>query len=185
MAITKHRVRARALHPSAETGGELPVKITVLQALTKGSKFDDVVEKCVELGAHRIVPVVCARSYADAGFHRLQRWRRLAKAAAQQSRRRVLPTVADVVAWGEAVANAQPLLVAWESAQPGSLANALERLGPAPELAIAVGPEGSFTGDELEVALAAGSTLVSLGPTILRTETAAAAMLAAITSKAW
>jgi 16S rRNA (uracil1498-N3)-methyltransferase len=185
-SVVKRRVHARITGPSAEAGGELPVTITVLQALTKGAKFDDVVEKCVELGAHRIVPVKCERSYAEATPARVDRWRRIAKSAAQQSRRKIAPTVAEPQTWRDALGQATvPILVAWEGAPRETLAAAMHQIGVSGPLSIAVGPEGSFTEEELEIARDAGCTFVSLGPTVLRTETAAAALLAAIASKFW
>lgn len=184
IAVEKNGVRARVLREATERGAELPIAITVLQALTKGAKFDDVVEKCVELGATRIIPVRCARSYADATSTRRDRWRRIARAAAMQSRRRIITGVDEPTAWGDAIASlGVPLLVAWEHAPAGSLATTLSELASTNALAIAVGPEGSFTDDEIRMARERGASLVSLGPTILRTETAAAALLAAIASR--
>jgi 16S rRNA (uracil1498-N3)-methyltransferase len=184
-AVTKKGVRARAIAPSGETSGELPVEVTVLQAIAKGSKLDDAVEKTIELGARRIVPVRCARSYADATSVKVERWRRIARAAAAQSRRRVLPHVDEPADWADAIARfapAMPVVVAWELAPKGSIGQAVQRCREASAIAIAVGPEGSFTDDEIQCAREAGCNFVSLGPTILRTETAAAALLAAIAS---
>jgi 16S rRNA (uracil1498-N3)-methyltransferase len=184
--LQKKRVHARITGPSADAGRELPIEITVLQALTKGAKFDDVVEKCVELGAVRIVPVRCERSYAEATPARIDRWRRIAKAAAQQSRRRVIPFVDECVSWNDAIALAEhPLLVAWEGAPAGSLGEALDGSANATAIAIGIGPEGSFTEGELTIAREHRCAIVSLGPTILRTETAAAALIAAIASRRW
>jgi 16S rRNA (uracil1498-N3)-methyltransferase len=180
------RVLVRAVALRDQTGGELPVSVSVLQALTKGRKFDDVVEKCVELGAVRIVPVICARSYAQADAVKVERWRRIALAAAQQSRRLIVPQVDAAVSWRDAIGAAgKPLIVAWEGAAARSFASVVARHTTAPSLSIAVGPEGSFTDDELRSAREAGAGFVSLGPTILRTETAAAALLAAIASNYW
>lgn len=178
---------ARVLRPSPARGGDIELDVTVLQALTKGAKFDDVVEKCVELGARRIVPVRCERSEADASTHKVERWRRIARSAAEQSRRNILPVVDDPRSFSDALAvtAAATLLVASERAPRGSLATALRRFEAATSFAIAIGPEGSFTDAELAAAEAAGASFVSLGPAILRTETAAAALLAAIASRAW
>src|ERR1700737_273510 len=152
--------------------GELPIDVTVMQALTKGAKFDDVVEKCDELGARRVRPVICARSYAAAGPAKLSRWRRTARAAAQQSRRRIIPLVDEPLAWSEAIA-AEPearLLVAYEAAPPRSFAAALGGHAFDKPIAIAVGPEGGFSSDEIALAMKSNAALVSLGPTVLRTE---------------
>lgn len=181
--VRGNRVVARVTQRADESGGELPVRVTVLQALAKGNKVDDVIEKVIELGAQRIVPFYSERSYGRATAARLGRWRRLARSAAQQSRRRILPQVAEARTWIEALAEFgrdADLVVAYEQAESGSLAPALARCAPDGPLTIAVGPEGGFTPTEIEAARAAGASLVSLGPTILRTETAAPALLAAI-----
>jgi 16S rRNA (uracil1498-N3)-methyltransferase len=173
-------LKARIENAREERGGELPAFVSVLQAVTKGAKFDEVVEKTVELGAARIVPVRCERSYAEAGPQKLERWRRIARAAAMQSRRRHLPVVEAPLAWKEAIklARTQPVLVAYEGQQSGSFAPAVERVRDLESFAIAVGPEGGLTKTEVDAAGDAGASFVSLGPTILRTETAAVAMLA-------
>lgn len=174
---------AHILRPSPDTGGDIGIDVTVLQALTKGAKFDDVVEKCVELGANRIVPVRCERSESDASAHKVERWRRIARSAAQQSRRNIVPAVDDVRSFAAALSTARaPILVASERAPRGSLADALRAHAESTVWTIAVGPEGSFTDAELTAAENAGASFVSLGPAILRTETAAAALLAAIAS---
>lgn len=182
IAASGRAASARAIRPMEGVRGELPVPVTVLQAVVKGAKFDTVIEKCVELGASRIVPVVCERSYAGSGERKVDRWRRIARAAAQQSRRRMIPAVDHPIAWADGIAalRGAALLVAHPEAGAHSLAAALKRRDPTTALAIAVGPEGSLTSEELQIASAAGADLVSLGPTILRTETAAAATLAAI-----
>jgi 16S rRNA (uracil1498-N3)-methyltransferase len=162
--------------------GELPVPITVLQAVPKGMKMDDVVEKVVELGAAAIQPIRCARSYGGDSRSKVERWQRIARAAAQQSHRLIEPPVEEPARLSDALAYARAtgkVLVAYERAEPQSLASALRACGEQP-LSIVVGPEGSFTDDELQLARDAGAALVSLGPTVLRTETAAAAMLAAV-----
>lgn len=174
---------AHILRPSPDAGGDIGIDVTVLQALTKGAKFDDVVEKCVELGANRIVPVRCERSESDASAHKVERWRRIARSAAQQSRRNIVPAVDDVRSFAAALSAARsPILVASERAPRGSLVDALRAHAESTVWTIAVGPEGSFTDAELTAAENAGASFVSLGPAILRTETAAAALLAAIAS---
>jgi len=175
---------AHIMRPSPESGGDIGIDVTVLQALIKGAKFDDVVEKCVELGARRIIPVRCERSESDASMHKVDRWRRIARSAAQQSRRNILPVVDDPRTFADALpaVKSATLLVASERATKGSLAEALRANAGSSAYAIAIGPEGSFTDAELAAAGEAGAAFVSLGPAILRTETAAAALLAAIAS---
>lgn len=173
---------------SVDQLGELPVAVVVVQAIGKAAKFDDVVEKCVELGATRIIPARCARNVSEhAG--KVERWQRIARAAAQQSRRRILPDVEqpqDVVELLGRLSATHLALVADPGAPARSLADALAAAEQNRPLALFVGPEGGFTEVELASARAASAKLVSLGPTTLRTETAAAALLAAAAAlRAW
>ena len=179
---TTFEATATVLGRSDEASTEPPVQVSVLQAVPKGAKMDDVVEKTVELGAARIVPVRCARSYGGDSALKLERWRRIARAAAQQSRRLVVPQVGDPLPFADAIAryaSTTHVIVAHEGAPRGSLASALEKSAQR-AISICIGPEGSFTDDELARAKTTGCDFASLGPTIVRTETAAAAMLAAI-----
>ncbi len=179
--VRREKVTAQIVDRSA--GGELPVPLIVLQALPKGNKMDEVVEKVTELGAARIVPIRCERSYAGHSPAKLERWRRIARAAAAQSGRLIVPAVDETMDFAVALercAGEAHMLVAWEEATPGSLASALERAAPDRALGIVIGPEGSFTSDELAIADRIGCHRVALGPTTLRTETAAAAAIAAV-----
>ncbi|HEY5095232.1 MAG TPA: RsmE family RNA methyltransferase [Candidatus Eremiobacteraceae bacterium] len=185
--LRKRGVIVRALRHASDQGGELPAPVVVLQALTKGAKFDEVVEKTVELGAVRIVPMKCERCEAEGGSNKLERWRRIARAAAMQSRRRVVPAIDATISWGNALARYAPgtlTLVAFEAAPPGTFETAMRSHRLQGAVVIAVGPEGGLHRDEVDAATAQGAHVVSLGPTILRTETAAAALLAAVASRA-
>jgi 16S rRNA (uracil1498-N3)-methyltransferase len=180
-SFEKTAVTVRALQ-----GGELPAPVVVLQAVTKGAKFDEVVEKTVELGAVRIVPVIFARSEAEGSATKDERWRRIARAAAMQSKRRIIPAVDAPLAWERAIERFAPgalMLVAFEGAPRATLGHAIESYQRGNAIVIAVGPEGGLQGDEVERARAHGAHIVSLGPTILRTETAAAALLAAVAAR--
>jgi len=154
--------------------------LTLLFGLAKGEKFDLVLQKGTELGIRRFVPVACRRSDRQLRPERvgqqMERWKRIVREAAQQSRRVYLPEVLAprplLQALQESVAMLR--LVAWEQ-EGRSLAS---QLPPAPveSLALLVGPEGGL--DESEVALAAqaGFIPVGLGPRILRCETAGIAV---------
>ncbi|HLJ82564.1 MAG TPA: 16S rRNA (uracil(1498)-N(3))-methyltransferase [Candidatus Eremiobacteraceae bacterium] len=184
-SVDGHRVSVVARQPSVLQSGELPAKVTILQALTKGAKFDEVVEKTVELGAVRIVPVIFSRSETAGSANKVERWRRIARAAAMQSRRRVIPSVDEPITWSHACSSfpaSSLTLLADENADRAMLGPALERYIAGTPIVIAVGPEGGLTTEDVERATVRGATPVSLGPTILRTETAAAALLAAVAS---
>lgn len=149
--------------------------LTVVHALPKGRKLDDVVQRLSEVGVDRLVPVHSARSQVrltpvKAG-KAVQRWRAVALAAAKQSRRARPLIVDDVGEWADAWPEAVPAVVLWEEATT-PLRECLTGVGVAgaESLWLGVGPEGGLTADE---ARGPGPVPASLGPVILRTETAA------------
>ncbi|HEY4439201.1 MAG TPA: 16S rRNA (uracil(1498)-N(3))-methyltransferase [Candidatus Elarobacter sp.] len=163
---------------------EPALSVTIAQAIPKGQKMDLVVEKATELGAAAIVPVKTARAVADGGPQKIERWRRIAKAAAQQSGRTRVPEVRETLEWDALLATFagyDRVYVPWELAGGGPLRDVFERELPgARSILIAIGPEGGFAADEVERARAAGGEPISLGRRILRTETAALVVLAAV-----
>jgi 16S rRNA (uracil1498-N3)-methyltransferase len=176
------RILARITKPDSRRP-ELPNDIILLQAIPKGNKMDAVIEKVTELGASRIVPIICERSYGRQTGAKLERWRRIASAAAAQSQRVAVPEVDEAIGLSDALERffqKARLLVAWEQAPAGSLPPALRAKSGADALAVVIGPEGSFTDSDLNAARRAGAHFISLGATTLRTETAAAAAIAAI-----
>ena len=144
-----------------------------------------VVEKGTELGASSFLPFYSERSVGQAiGLEKLARWQRLARAAAQQSGRREVPEIRTPLKFDallERFAEYDAVLFAWELAPPVPLRERL--LGALPargRVLVVVGPEGGFTHDEAERAARRGAALLSLGRRILRTDTAAMALLAVI-----
>jgi 16S rRNA (uracil1498-N3)-methyltransferase len=151
-------------------------RITLFQALTKGEKVEDVVQKAAEIGVARVVPFVGARSIVrwDDGKRTkaVERWRSVARAAAKQSRSSrllVVDEVADHVR--RATDEPGPVFVLHEGDVAAPLRHVLPDDAPA-SLVLAVGPEGGFDDDEIEELARAGAEIVRLGPRILRTETA-------------
>jgi 16S rRNA (uracil1498-N3)-methyltransferase len=164
---------------------ETTLRVTIAQAVPKGQKMDLVVEKATELGAHAIVPVRSARVIGhDTSAGKVERWRRIAKSAAQQSGRVRVPGVADVHDWDALLATFaryDRVYVPWELAEPAPLRAVFERdLDGASSVLVVIGPEGGFAADEVERARDAGAKAISLGRRILRTETAALVVLAAL-----
>jgi 16S rRNA (uracil1498-N3)-methyltransferase len=150
--------------------------LILAQAIPKGQKMDFVVEKATELGVASIVPLVTERTIADASPAKLERWRRLARAAAAQSGR-VRPAEVEMpLDWAAFCAQSERfgrVIVPWERAERIPLRERLASvLAGARKIAIAIGPEGGFAQHEVERAVAAGATSVSLGARVLRTETA-------------
>lgn len=170
---------------SGERVGEIAAprlpRVTLAQALAKGEKMDDVVRQATEIGVARIVPFAAERSVVklDAGkaAARVNRWRRIAAEAAKQSQRVDLPAVLEVAEFAALPGQlaGSLVLVCWEDAAdaPG-IGRAIREAAPDADadVAVVVGPEGGFTADEVAALEASGAVAVSLGDTVLRTETA-------------
>lgn len=153
--------------------------LEVYQALPERERFEMIVQKLTELGATRIVPVETARSTTrlqrDAVQSKSHRWPEVARRAARQCRRGIVPEVSAPLSFAEALRQAGTAgvkVIFYEGEERTSLADAVagRRAGPA---ALFVGPEGGFSPEEILAARAAGFVPVSLGPRLLRTETAA------------
>ena len=177
LEIDGERVGAR-LDAVVDTPPASATRIDVAQGIPKGSKMDYVVEKLCELGVHSVFPLQSERSIASAGAAaKLDRWRRLAKSASAQCGRRDIMNVSEPLAMRdlyERMAEYDLVLFPWEAAAPEPLGQHLPALvAGANRILVVVGPEGGFSHAEAEAARAAGAELVSLGRTILRTETAA------------
>jgi len=168
--------RSRAVEPR--------VHITLAQAVPKGAKMDYVVEKATELGVARIIPLTTERSIGGATPAKLERWRRLARTAAMQSGRAVLPEVAGPMTIDDLAASLTPktaLLVPWELADRRPLRERLPNLiNQREHIIVVIGPEGGLSHDEVTGLSAAGGELISLGTRILRTETAGLVVLGVI-----
>ncbi|MDD5383148.1 MAG: 16S rRNA (uracil(1498)-N(3))-methyltransferase [Candidatus Margulisbacteria bacterium] len=169
---------------SHQAESEPLAKVTLAQALPKGQKMDFVIEKGVELGVDRIIPVVTERTIGKKA--KLDRWRKLAKEAAEQSGRAIIPEISPPASFDE-VLKMQPdfdlALIPWELEKDNSLKEILsssKAQNTNYKILILIGPEGGFSHQEIDQAKAAGFQSVSLGKRILRTETAGLAALAAI-----
>ena len=168
-----------------EESSELPCEITLYQGLPKADKMELIIQKAVELGVHRIVPVSTKRSIVKlddkkAGA-KISRWQGIAEAAAKQSKRDVIPQIGDVMTLKAALAEAADFEVSmmpYENAEGMAFTRKLlDEIRPGQRIAIFIGPEGGFDDSEVEAALAKGTQPVTLGRRILRTETAGLAML--------
>jgi 16S rRNA (uracil1498-N3)-methyltransferase len=156
--------------------------LTLLLSIFKFDRMDWAIEKCVELGAARIVPVVAQRTevhLAKAALKRGERWQRIARQASEQSRRASLPEISQATKLNQAITEATGLrIVLVESEDDVSLKGALQKITLCDDVALAFGPEGGWAESELKFFLHAGWTAASLGTTILRAETAAIAATA-------
>ncbi len=165
---------------------EPSLRVTLYQALPKQDKFDTVVQKAVELGVYRIVPVLSARCVSrpdeKAFVKKRQRWQKIADEAAKQSGRGILPQIGGLKKFPEAIEEA--------AAEEGCKTLLFDEGGgerilsllreDTPSAAVFIGPEGGFEPGEVALARHAGAACATLGPRILRTETAPIAALAAI-----
>ena len=168
---------------------EPPVQSILCASLIKFDHFEWMIEKATELGVARIIPVIATRTergLEKAAAKRVQRWRRIALEASQQSRRAHLPVIDDPVRWVEALSVTAEYWYAMDET-PGAKPFAAafpEARTSVDTVALLVGPEGGWTDEERADFSQSGWTPVSFGPSILRAETAAIAGLA-IVSAAW
>lgn len=167
---------------------ESPIELTLAQGLPKGEKLEGIIRMATELGVARVAPLLCARSIARAGAsrpsERLDRWQRIAREAAKQSGRGIVPEVRAPMTLGEWLAETRGsglIVCLWEG----------ERLPlddvlppePPPRVALVVGPEGGLAPEEVERLREADALVAGLGPRILRTETAGPVGLALLQSR--
>lgn len=161
-------------------------QVTLALAIFKFDRMEWAIEKCTELGVARIVPFAARRTdahLAAAAAKRVERWRRIAREASEQARRVAPPEVTDPVKLREVLVLAgEQRIVLWEAETAVSLRELCGASTPARDvsLILTIGPEGGWTNDELQAFSNAGWKSASLGPTILRAETAAIAATAVI-----
>ncbi|HEV8340073.1 MAG TPA: RsmE family RNA methyltransferase [bacterium] len=158
------------------------LRLMLVQAVPKGAKMDLIVRMGTEVGVDAFVPVLTRRAIAAPAPARLQRWRRLAAAAAAQSGRSAVPGVETPRPFAEVwpLLTGSLILMPWEGEHTHSIAAALAAAPSGSSVALLIGPEGGWDPDEVEAARTHGAQVVSLGPLTLRTETAgvvAAAMV--------
>ena len=159
------------------------VAVTLFQCLPKQGKMETVIQKCVELGVHEIVPVVSKRCIVklNGSDPKLARWNKVSVEAAKQCGRAFVPAVRPPIKLEEIDLSQFDLsLVAYENESDTALRSVLCRPGDIGSIAVIIGPEGGFEPSEVERLIASGGVSVSLGKRILRTETAGMAMLAQI-----
>jgi 16S rRNA (uracil1498-N3)-methyltransferase len=159
---------------------ELPVQVNLMVAIPKNG-FDDIVRAATELGVYRIIPLLTERSLVNPSPQKIDRWRKIAREAVEQSERQIIPIIEEP----------QPFLaILNQGANPGTTCYIgvtrrtvdplLSQLQTSTEITIAIGPEGGWTEAEIEQAIAADFLPVSLGKRILRTITAPLVALAII-----
>ncbi len=181
-------VRCRVL-PDELAETECPVRLHLFQGLPKADKMEMIIQKAVELGAASVVPVEMKRCVVRLDEKRktakTERWQRIAESAAKQSGRRIIPTVDMPLPFAEAVRKAAAMdtvLVPYECAEDiAATRRILAEVPKGTDCALFIGPEGGFEAEEIERLKEAGAKVITLGPRILRTETAGMAVLAMCT----
>ena len=173
------------IESSSENKSEPPIEICVYQGMPKNDKMDYIVQKCVELGVSEIVPVITKRAVSiprDAE-KKTVRWQRIADEAAKQSGRGKLPTVRNTISFAEAISEMSDedslSLMPYECEKEGSLSELLKKTDKK-KINVFIGPEGGFDESEVKKACEKGMFTVTLGPRILRTETAPLAVCSVI-----
>lgn len=161
-------------------GTESPIELVLAAAVPKGDRFAWLIEKATELGVRRFVPLITTRSVVVPGEGKLDKMRRTIVEASKQCGRTRLMELAEPIDWSEFVARDLSGAAGWV-AHPSAAPFEFTGESSSSRVVTAVGPEGGFTAAELELATHAGATLVSLGPRVLRIETAALALAAAFT----
>lgn len=180
----KYLVRIIALEPivicetikKLASDSELPIKVTLVMALLKEQKFDLIIQKAVELGVYRIVPIqlehcISVVKSSDKVNSKIARWQKIAKAAAKQSNRNIIPEIMPIVTKISDLKNYYSELnfLAYENATIDQWATDLKTKE---SVTVVVGPEGGISEKELESFLVLDFASISLGRTILRAETA-------------
>jgi len=162
---------------------ESPLEIILCQALVKAEKMDLIVQKTVELGVSRVIPFLTPRTVPklseDKMARRVERWQRIAQESVKQCGRGIVPRVEKVRTFSETLKGWEGYLglILWEGEKVNTLKGIYKECS---KVVVLVGPEGGFTAEEVKEAEGVGFTPVSLGPRILRTETAAITIVAII-----
>lgn len=159
---------------------ELSSKIFLFQGLPKQDKMELIIQKAVELGVFEVVPVATKRAVVKLdekkSKKKIERWQEIAKSAAKQSGRGIIPFVGPVLTFKEALELAKDLdviLIPYELAEGmAETKEVIRKITPGQSIGIFIGPEGGFEKEEIELAMQKGAKPITLGKRILRTETA-------------
>jgi 16S rRNA (uracil1498-N3)-methyltransferase len=165
---------------------DLPPAISLICALPKGNNFDDIVRACTELGVTTIFPAISDRTLLDPSPQKLQRWRKIAQEAAEQSERLTIPIISEPQSlqsiFSQLPIDSTKYLCEARGDRPHLLTCLQAQTSTHRQIVIAIGPEGGWTSDELDRAIECDFQLVSLGRQILRTITAPIVALSIVTA---
>lgn len=165
---------------------ELALSITLVTAIVKGNGFDQIVRCCTELGVKQIIPTITARTLSQPSDRKVERWRKIAQEAVEQSERQIIPTIWEPIPFTQVLKTLNSpktsKYICLTRLQTPHLLNCLHQSTPT-EIILATGPEGGWTDTEIAEATEAGFQGVNLGNRILRAITApitAVSLIAAV-----
>lgn len=177
--ISKDKIICKIISERSEDKAQ-KVSVTIAQCLPKAKKMDLIIQKCTELSVNKIIPTLSERSIAKG--NKLDRWKKIAKEAAEQSGRSTIPEIFPLTKFEDVLKLKKDYdlaLIPWELEKETSLKKILTT-DPFNRLLITIGPEGGFSKEEVDQAIAAGFKPITLGKNILRTETAGMSILSMI-----
>ncbi|HHW56227.1 MAG TPA: 16S rRNA (uracil(1498)-N(3))-methyltransferase [Clostridia bacterium] len=168
------------LEGELESNAESPLEISLFQGLPKSDKLEFIIQKGTEIGVKRFIPVITQFSVVDIKKanidKKIDRWRKISEEACKQSGRTSVPEICVPILFEEAIGQVNEFdlcIIPYEKEEKIRLKEILQNVKENKKIAIFIGPEGGFSQQEIELALKKGIKPVSLGPRILRTETAA------------
>lgn len=176
-AIESNKVEAKIIYKKEKTS-ESNIKIHLFQSLPKSSKMETILQKNTELGVYSFFPILSDRSIVKLDDKKeekkLQRWMSIVEEAAKQSKRDIIPQVHKVMSFKEGlkVLENKLILVPYELEESLGIKDVLKSLPNVEDIYVFIGPEGGFEEGEIKSLVEVGAKIVSLGPRILRTETA-------------
>lgn len=164
---------------------ELPIPVTLIVSLPKGNGFNEIVRCCTELGVTTLIPTISKRTLLNPSSHKIERWRKIATEAAEQSERQIVPTIIDPIPFNKILINVNKNSIDHYICVPRRGAkHLLSYLSNSPQksIVIATGCEGGWTHEEVRNAVTAGFEPVTLGRRIFRSITAPIVALSLVTS---
>lgn len=176
-SIESDKVVARIIYKHEKTN-ESPIKIHLFQSLPKSIKMETILQKSTELGVSSFHPITSERSIVKIDEKKeekkLQRWNSIVAEAAKQSKRDLIPQVHAIKSFKEAMTllKNKTIIVPYELENNTGIKDALKTIPNSEEIYVFIGPEGGFEESEIKDLIEIGARIVSLGPRILRTETA-------------
>ena len=178
--INKKEVKVDIIE-KIDLNNESPIRVHLFQGLPKAAKMDLIAQKCTELGISEITPIITGRVVVKGNesseFKKVDRWNRIALEACKQSKRSIIPSINQPISFDELIEelnNFQLVVVPYENAENKGMKFVKSQVmdKAIKDVAIIIGPEGGFEEEEIEILKDKGAYIVTLGPRILRTETA-------------